>query len=131
MRTVLIGVLAVLLSACGVPDVQFQIPVQKWEDTVIEVQTRPAPVRPGVNEFLIIATLERGKPVHHYVVSLRANESQPWSQAIQDGHSGVYRKAINVPAESPYLYIKLRKKRSDEQVVLKFDLRPADMAKKG
>jgi len=124
MRILLIAVLGLLLSACGAPDVQFQIPAQKWNDVVVEVQTRPAPVRPGMNEFLVLTTLERGKPVYHFVVSLRADESHAWQQSIQDGHSGVYRKAVNVPAGSPYIYVKLRKKRSEEQVVLKFNLRP-------
>lgn len=128
MKVFFVGLLALVLAGCSEPDVKFQIPVQKWEDTVIEVQTRPTPARPGMNEFLILATLERGKPVHNLVISLRGDESHAWQQAIQDGHSGVYRKAVNIPESSHHLYVKLRKKRSEEQREMIFDLRPRDVA---
>ncbi|MFC1750214.1 hypothetical protein ACFL2V_15545 [Pseudomonadota bacterium] len=130
MRFFIAGLLALLVMGCSEPDIQFQIPTQNWDDTVIEVQSRPTPVRPGMNEFLVIATLERGKPVHNLVVSLRGSESLSWQQAIQDGHSGVYRKAVNIPESSSSLYVRLRKKRSDEQHELVFDLRPRDKAEK-
>ncbi len=98
MRILIVALAALLLAACSAPEGGYQIPAQKWEDVVIKVESQPAPVVAGMNEFLVLATLERGKPVHDLIVSLRSGEEQPWHQAIQDGHSGVYRKAIDVPA---------------------------------
>ncbi len=126
VKSLFVTVFALLLAACGSPEPQFEIPVQKWEDTVIEIQSRPTPVRPGMNEFLVIATLERGKPVHDLIVELRGAPSDKWRQAIQDGHSGVYRKAVSIPQSSHYLYVQLRRKRTDEAVELTFDLSPYD-----
>ena len=120
----ILGLVVLMLAACSEPDVQFRIPTQNWDGTVIEIQTRPTPVRAGMNEFLVLATLERGKPVHDLIVSLRSDEGQEWQQAIQDGHSGVYRKAINVPESSERLFVRLRKKRSETQREMMFDLKP-------
>lgn len=98
------------------------IPAQHWGDAEIDVQTRPMEVRPGMVEFLIIATTERGLPVHDMVVSVRMDKADPWSQTIQDGHSGVYRRAIWVAAGQDTLYLQLR--RGKEIDVLEFSLRP-------
>ncbi len=121
MRSLIIVLITALLSACSEPDPRFQIAPQQWNGIVVEVESRPAPVRPGMNEFLIIATLERGKPVSDLVVSLRAESDGEWQQAIQDGHSGVYRRALRVPG-TPSLFVQLRKTRADEEVVLEFPL---------
>lgn len=50
-----------------------------------------------MNEFLVIATRGRAKPAHDLIVSLSINDTESWQQAIQDGHVGVYRRAIAVP----------------------------------
>lgn len=121
MRSLIAVLIAVVLLACSNPDPRYQIAPQKWNDAVIEIQSRPTPVRPGMNEFLVIATLERGKPVSDLVVSLRAGPGDDWQQAIQDGHSGVYRRALRLPG-TPNLYVQLRKNMADEETVLEFPL---------
>ena len=121
MRGWIIGLVVVLLTACSGPDPRYQMAPQKWNDVVIKVESRPTPVRPGMNEFLVLATLERGKPVHDLIISLRAAAELEWQQAIQDGHSGVYRRALRVPG-TPILYIQLRKKMSEETTVLEFPI---------
>jgi len=121
MRGLIVGLFLVLLSACSSPDPRYQIPTQMWNGVVIEVQVMPTPVRPGMNEFLVLTTLERGKPVSDLIVSLRAEQNKEWQQMIQDGHSGVYRRALHLPG-NPVLYVQLRKKRSEEAVVLEFPL---------
>lgn len=121
MRSVIVVLAALWLVACSEPDPRFQIAPQAWNEIKVEVETRPTPIQAGMNEFLIIATLERGKPVSDLVVSLRAQPGAQWQQAIQDGHSGVYRRALRVPG-TPTLYVRLRKTRSDEQAVLEFPL---------
>lgn len=128
MRILTVALLALLLAACGAPEEQYRIPAQQWDDVVIRVESQPAPVVTGMNEFLVLATLERGKPVHDLIVSLRAGEAQPWQQGIQDGHSGVYRKAINVPPGVTELQVQLRRKRAENEVVLNFPLFPGHAA---
>lgn len=124
MKTLIVALLALTLLACSAPEGEYQIPAQKWDDVVVVIQSRPTPVATGMNEFLVLATLERGKPVHDLIVSLRSSEEQPWQQAIQDGHSGVYRKAVNVPAGVTELQVQLRKKRTENESVLSFPLFP-------
>ncbi len=129
MRPLIVLLLSLLLlCACGAPDNEYQIPAQKWEDVVVQVQSRPTVVTVGMNEFLVLATLERGKPVHDLIISLRAGDEQSWQQAIQDGHSGVYRKAVVVPPGVDTLQVQLRRKGEDNERALYFPLfsgRPA------
>jgi len=113
-------VLAVLLQACSSDSDGPSLPPQQWQDLTIMVQTRPLQVRPGMNEFLIIATTRRGLPGDDMVVSLRTSTLEPWSQSIQDGHSGVYRRAINIRAAQRSILLQL--KRGNEQTVLEFPL---------
>jgi hypothetical protein len=108
-----------LLQACSGGDVP-QIPAQHWQDARIELQTRPLRIRPGMNEFLVIATDSRGLPVHDMVVSLRMDEADPWSQTMQDGFSGVFRRAIRVESGQERIFVQLR--RDKKSVTLEFPL---------
>lgn len=121
MRTWILGLLVVFLSGCSGPDPRYQMAPQKWNDVVIKVESRPTPIRAGMNEFLVLATLERGKPVHDLIISLRADANAEWQQAIQDGHSGVYRRALRVPG-TRILYVNVRKKMAEEGIVLEFPI---------
>ena len=49
------------------------------------------------------------------------DETDSWQQTIQDGHSGVYRRAIRVAAGQDIVYVQLR--RGQEAVSLEFSLR--------
>jgi len=114
--------LTLLLQGCSGSGNSPEIAAQHWGDAEIDVQTRPLQVRPGMVEFLIIATTARGLPVHDMVVSIRMDDADAWSQTIQDGHSGVYRRAIRVAAGQDMVYVQLR--RGQEQVTLDYSLRP-------
>lgn len=118
----LLVTLLLMLSACSDSGNTAGIAAQHWGDAEIDVETRPLQVRPGMVEFLIIATSARGLPVHDMVVSVRMDAAAPWSQTIQDGHSGVYRRAIRVAAGQDSVYVQLR--RGQETEVLKYSLRP-------
>jgi len=119
MRRLIVVFVIMLLAACSERDPRYQVPTQMWNGLVVEVQIMPTPIRPGMNEFLVLTTLERGKPVGDLIVSLRADKNKEWQQAIQDGLSGVHRRALYLPG-SPVVYVQLRKKRSEETVVLEF-----------
>ncbi|CAH1069815.1 hypothetical protein [Candidatus Nitrotoga sp. 1052] len=109
----------VLLAACGGDRVADTQP-QKWQDAEVRVESRPSPPRPGVNEFLVIVTGERG-PVHDIMVSVRTDDHDQWIQAIQDGEVGVYRRAAKVaPGTRSVLQVQI--KRNGAEGVLRFPL---------
>ena len=112
-----------LLPGCS-DDALPQRPPQHWQDLDIVVETRPVQVRTGMNEFLLIATTARGLPGDDMVVSLRSSVGDDWLQTIQDGHSGVYRRAINVVAEQQSVQVQLI--RGDARTVLEFPLMRED-----
>lgn len=115
----MLGLLAIGLAACGSGEA-LRLPPQHWGDIEIIVETRPAPIRAGMNEFLVIATERSGKPVSDMVVALRMKPGDKWRQAIQDGGSGVYRKALLVGSGRQTLYAQLR--RGEAVTVLEFPL---------
>ncbi len=114
--------LLLLVAACGSRDVPPPFPVQQWEDIKVEIESRPPRLSPGMNEFLVIATRPPRKPAHDLIVSLRINDRGKWHQAIQDGHVGVYRRAILVPdPDNDVLAVRLQ--RDEREGVLYFPLR--------
>ena len=98
-----------LLAACS-GDRSAQIPPQTWNDMVVRVETRPTPPMKGMNEVWVILNEASGRPVADYVVSVGTSGDPRLQQAIQDGLTGVYRRAIPVrnPATDQIL-VRLRK----------------------
>jgi hypothetical protein len=91
----LLLLLPVVLSACT-DKAALRLGPQYWQEIQFVVETRPTPVQAGMNEFIVIATREQGKPGVGLIVELRIGEQSAWTQAIQDGYTGVYRRAIAV-----------------------------------
>jgi len=89
-----------LLTGCGKEQAVASIPVQKWGGYTVEMQSRPTPVVSGMNEFLVIISRDKGKPAHDFIVSVRINDTDPWTQMIQDGYMGVFRRAVAVQSPS-------------------------------
>jgi len=108
MRILLFALLGLLLGGCG-SDVADSLGQQRLGDMVIEVQCRPTPVTVGMNEFLILATDVHGAPVHDLLVDLRMHDGDVWRQAIQDGFSGVYRKALGVKSLQDQLRVRIKR----------------------
>ena len=92
------GVLALfLLVLSGCADEQaVLLGPQQWQDLEFVVEIRPSPIRAGMNEFIVIASRDVYKPGIGLIVDIRANEKMAWRQAIQDGFTGVYRRAVRV-----------------------------------
>jgi hypothetical protein len=111
--------LLVLLAACGGDQVADTQP-QKWQGAEVRVESRPSPPRPGVNEFLVIVTGERG-PIHDIMVSIRTDDQDQWIQAIQDGEVGVYRRAAKVALGNRSV-LQVQIKRNGAEGVLRFPL---------
>jgi hypothetical protein len=109
------------LSACG-GDQAADTPPQKWGEAMVRVESRPSPPRTGMNEFLVMVTGERGRPVYDLIVSLRTDDQDPWKQAIQDGQVGVYRRAVEV-APGTRSVLQVQMKRNNEESILRFPLK--------
>ena len=83
------------LSGCG-RDSAYVLGPKQWKDISVFVEIRPTPPIVGMNEFLVVATHTDGKPAYEYVVSVKTSQMTEWVQAIQDGHSGIYRRAVRI-----------------------------------
>ncbi len=82
---------------------------QQWRGMDVALESRPSPPRAGMNEFLVTITDQRGRPGFDLVVSLRTRETEPWTQAIEDGQMGVYRRAVKIdPATDKTLQVQLQ-----------------------
>lgn len=99
MRAIAPGLLVcslLLAGACARDDAS-PWPPQKWEDITVRLETRPLRITsPGMVEFLVVATREPRGPAHNLLVYIRTDQGGKWHQAIQDGHLGVYRRALAV-----------------------------------
>lgn len=128
MRIGLIVLLALLSGCTGEAVVRYG--PQQWNETQFVVETRPSPVQAGMNEFIVIATRDDARPGVNFVVSLRIGELGEWHQAIQDGYTGVYRRAVRVvdPA-SDVLTVKVRESRGVAETTLYFPLGKPSPAK--
>lgn len=93
MRSILVLVLTGLLLACGGGDA-VRLGPQEWDETSFMVETRPSPIARGMTEFIVLATRGTARPGVGYIVSLRVSGRGEWRQAIQDGYTGVYRRAL-------------------------------------
>ena len=114
--------LSLFLFGCAPKDAQV-FPVQQWQDLIIQLESRPNPVTQGANEFLLIAEDKSGKPGYEMIVSLRIRGNRNWRQAIQDGHSGVYRRAL-VVSDVQTAILEVGLKTSDAETILNFSLQP-------
>ncbi len=96
------------------------------EDITIEVETRPARVEEGMIEFLIIATRQPRRPAHNLLVFISIDDTGAWTQAIQDGHMGVYRRALPItdPANN---VLNVRIRYDDRERTLEFPLAQSEI----
>ena len=109
-----------LLAACGDSrQASARIPPQRWKDLQVEVETQPNPPRAGADEILVILAAPRGVSTYDCIVWLRTSDADPWVQAIQDGHSGVYRRVVQLePPQRSTLQVRIS--RQNEQGELRF-----------
>lgn len=119
MKALIVALLGMMLWGCG-SDVSDTLGQQRLGDMVIEVQCRPTPVTVGMNEFLVLATDVNGAPAHDLLVDLRVKDDEGWRQAIQDGFSGVYRKAVGVDSLDEHLQVRIT--RDGKETELRFPL---------
>ncbi|RMD79644.1 MAG: hypothetical protein D6809_03115 [Gammaproteobacteria bacterium] len=127
-RALLAGaLLGLLLAACSGGGAGSAIPPQRWDDLVLQLQSRPEPPRPGMDEFLLIANHRDGRPAYEYVVHIRrAGDPQArWEQMIQDGQSGVYRRAIRLGPATQAVEVRLKAHADGREGVVRFPVQLA------
>jgi len=115
-----VAALVFLLAACSSDEVPVW-PSQTWKGVQVAIESRPTHITAGMTEFLVLANVGSGGPAHDLMVSLRIGDEGRWIQAIQDGHVGVYRRALVVTdPKTDVLAVYLRK--GSEETVLHFPL---------
>ena len=111
--------LMLALFACST-DTQVS-PAENWRDLQIHVESRSYAPIPGMKELLVFINRNRVLPAWDCRVDLRTSDADPWKQAIEDGHVGVYRRAAKVDAnEHSVLQIWIHAE--GEETVLRFPL---------
>lgn len=124
LQIVLISLLLASIAGCNDDSAQLSIPSQHWKEADVRIETHPNPPLAGMSEIVVIVTGTRGRPVEDLVVSLRGNDSMPWVQAIQDGHIGVYRRAIDI-GDDKSIALQVRLQQGPDEKVLLFPLKLA------
>lgn len=126
MNLVKISYLIILLnivSACGRGEA-YLLPPQTWNNTEFMVEIRPGAPSKGMNEFVVLSTQTDGVPGYNYIITLSTDLNDKASQMIQDGRSGVYRRAIEVtdPLNEVLIVHIADKKEVGSQTELRFPL---------
>jgi len=70
-----------------------------WRDLQVHVESRSYGPIPEMKELLVFINRGRVLPAWDCRVDLRTSDADPWKQAIEDGHVGVYRRAAKVDAQ--------------------------------
>jgi hypothetical protein len=86
--------LALALFGCS-GDTQ-DSPIENWRDLQVHVESRSYGPIPEMKELLVFVNRNRVLPAWDCRVDLRTSDADPWKQAIEDGHVGVYRRAAKV-----------------------------------
>ena len=107
------------LAACSNGQDASQIGTQKWGTYDVAVEVRPTPPRRGHDEVVVIISGDHHRPVYDAIVDVRADPEQTWVQAIEDGHVGVYRRAVFF-RQGPVASLQVRLQRAGTQSVLEF-----------
>lgn len=109
---------AIALGGCGSSEQSGTIGTRQWGPYEVTVETRPWPPQQGQNEVVVIIVGEHHEPIYDALITMRAQASSAWVQAIEDGHVGVYRRAVRFPDGPGDLQIQLQ--RGEEKAVLDF-----------
>jgi hypothetical protein len=109
-----------VIQACGQSSAYLLGPI--WhQDVEVLVEVRPGKPKVGMNELIVIATRKNRVPAYEFVISIKRQGDSEWRQSIQDGHSGVYRRALNIVDPINDVLI-VQMENGDDKVELAFPL---------
>jgi len=91
-------------------------PTTKWGDYTFRLEARPPVIVEGMIEMLTIVNYKEKLRGWDLILYYRIGPTGKWVQAIQDGHTGVYRRAmkINDPA-SDVLHVHVKRNQTPEE----------------
>lgn len=109
----------VWLTSCGGNEAFFV--TRQWGEWQLKLETRPYPLRAGHNEFLLHVDGSNRRLPRGMMVFYRLDPKDEWIQAMPDGLSDIFRRALMVrdPAHAK-LYVHLKYQGDQGDVV--FDL---------
>ena len=112
MITTLLSVFLLMSCTTEIPTTS----VKQWDEYTFRLEARPPIIEKGMMEFLTISDFEGNIRGWDLVVYYRMGPTGRWVQAIQDGHTGVYRRALMVSdPETDVLYVHVKKNQTLEQ----------------
>jgi hypothetical protein len=118
LRLAVLPAAAIALSGCG--GETRDSATLSWRDLQVHVESRGYGAIPDLQELLVFVN-RKTLPAWDCRVDLRTSDADPWKQAIEDGHVGVYRRAAKVDAgEHRVLQVWIHAEDSD--TVLRFPL---------
>jgi hypothetical protein len=115
------GMAALGLVLCGCSGATQDTPTVNWRDLQVHVESRSYGPIPGMRELLVFVNRNGVLPAWDCRVDLRTSDADPWKQAIEDGHVGVYRRAAKVD-ESEHSVLQVRISAEGNETVLHFPL---------
>ena len=116
---VIFGFLVLIMVSCNSDLPQSE--TIDWEDLSFHIETRPPFVSKGMIEILLVANRGEHKRAFDLLVSYRIGQQGKWVQAIQDGHTGVYRRALNVVSPETDI-LNVHVKYNNKEKILEFPL---------
>jgi len=123
MLRLVCAAVVLLLAACGGDEQIWSPAPQSWQDVTIRIETRPAPIRRGMNEFILLAHHQQRGFVNDLLVEVHTEHSG-WKQAMPDGALGVFRRALPVgDVEHDHLFVRLS--RRGQHGEMRFPLSPS------
>ena len=95
-RPLLVAAASLALAGCGAGPDTYVVGTRQIGSMTVIIDSRPSPPRAGHNELVVSVTEgDLHRPVYDAKVDVRALAGAPWIQAIEDGHVGVYRRAVD------------------------------------
>lgn len=113
--------LGLALGGCG--GATQDTPTEHWRDLQVHVESRSYGPIQGMKELLVFVNRGEVLPAWDCRVELRTSDADPWKQAIEDGHVGVYRRALTVDADQ-HSVLQVRISAEGNETVLHFPLKP-------
>ena len=91
-------------------------PSTTWGDYTFRLESRPPVIEKGMMELLTLVDYQNRLRGWDLIVYYRMGPTGRWVQAIQDGHTGVYRRAMRVEdPETDVLYVHVKKNQTAEE----------------
>jgi hypothetical protein len=119
LRRAALPAAAIALASCG--GESRDSATLSWRDLQVHVESRSYGAIPDLKELLVFVNRNVTLPAWDCRVDLRTSDADPWKQAIEDGHVGVYRRAAKVDARD-HSVLQVWIHAEDSDTVLRFPL---------